>query len=71
MVSTIEVDEAAFRGREGSSKHANRKLNAGRGIVGKSIVAGIKNIEINENRAKESSSRYDESNARRFRRIKH
>ena len=70
MVSTIEVDEAAFRGREGS-KHANRKLNAGRGIVGKSIVAGIKNIEINENRAKESSSRYDESNARRFRRIKH
>ena len=70
MGGPVEVDDAAFGGREGN-KHANRKLNAGRGTVGKSIVAGIKNRETNENRAKDSSSRYDESNARRLRRIKH
>ena len=51
MGGPVEVDEAAFGGREGN-KHANRKLNAGRGTVGKSIVAGIKSRETNEIRAR-------------------
>ena len=37
----MEVDEAYIGGKE-KSKHADKKRNAGRGTVGKSIVAGAK-----------------------------
>ena len=42
-----EVDETYIRGKE-SSKHEGKKLNAGRGTVGKVAVAGIKDRESNQ-----------------------
>ena len=66
----VEVDEAFFGGRE-SNKHESKKLHAGRGTVGKAIVAGIKDRATNEIRAevvpdttKATLAGYVESNIR-------
>ena len=43
----VEVDESYFGGKEGN-KHAKDKLNAGRGVVGKTAVVGMKSRETNQ-----------------------
>ena len=47
----IEADETYVGGREGN-KHASEKLRQGRGAVGKTAVAGVKNRSTNKVKAK-------------------
>ena len=47
MQGVVEVDETFVGGKE-ANKHENKKLKQGRGGVGKSIVAGIKDRETNK-----------------------
>ncbi len=50
LAGPIEADETFIGGLE-KNKHADKKLHAGRGTVGKTVVAGVKDRETKEVRA--------------------
>ena len=47
LSGTVEVDETFIGGKE-RNKHRDRKLNAGRGTVGKTVVIGVKERDANQ-----------------------
>ena len=50
LTGTIEFDETYVGGLE-KYEHADKKLNTGRGEVGKAVVAGMKERETNKFKA--------------------
>ncbi len=51
MAGPVEADETYVGGKE-ANKHASQKLHAGRGTVGKTAVAGVKDRDTNQVDAK-------------------
>lgn len=51
FASEVEADEAGFGGKRANMHHSKRKHLTGRGMEGKTIVAGLKDRETNQIRA--------------------